>query len=147
MSIMTDDRLLAILDAYGAMPLNWPEDEREAAKSLLDASPERFAEALANAQTLDDQLLRLPTVDLPSGLIENVLAEAPMGEPVKPASELGWRLRIWASGLATACLSLGLAVGYAMPLNTSDGYDPSEEALTYAFFSDDLSSWGFESDG
>lgn len=150
MSNMTDNRLLEILAAYGASPLNWPEDERSAAETLLEAHPERFSNAIAEAQLMDDELGALPSAELPKGLIENIIASAPTEEQARLRSSLDfstWRLPLWASGFATACLALGMAVGYTMPISENGDYDPSEVALTYALFDADFSAFSEETDG
>jgi hypothetical protein len=49
---MTIDRLQTILDAYGAVPSHWPEEEREAAMALIAQSPQARA-AVAAAGALD----------------------------------------------------------------------------------------------
>ncbi|MEM9670043.1 MAG: hypothetical protein AAF950_14065 [Pseudomonadota bacterium] len=150
MTEMTASRLMDILAAYGAEPLSWPEEERAAAEALLAAHPERFADAIAEARQMDDELGALPIVSLPDGLIESVIASAPIREVSSGASALVrplWQIRLWAGGFATACLALGLAVGYMAPLQSTTDYDPFEEALTYALFDSDLYSLEDDIDG
>ncbi|MEO0882732.1 MAG: hypothetical protein AAFY34_08340 [Pseudomonadota bacterium] len=150
MSQMTDHRLIEILSAYGASPFRWPEEERAAAEALLEANPERFADALADAQSVDADLGVLPAVDLPEGLISHLIASAPIGDQAHAATKPGpprWQFRIWASGFATACLALGMALGYALPVDSGIEYDPSEDALTYALFDSDFTSFVNETDG
>ena len=48
--MMTDDRLHALIAAFGADPTAWPEEERAAAEAHLAAHTDRFAAALEEAQ-------------------------------------------------------------------------------------------------
>lgn len=149
MTFMTDDRLLEILSAYGASPLNWPEKERSDAEALLAANPDRFADAVREAGALDIELSTLPNIDLPGGLIESLIASAPIREEATQTighRPSGWRLPLIGSGFATACLSLGIAMGYALPAQADQNFDSSEVALTYALFDNDFSSFLDETD-
>ena len=51
--LVTIDRVLELIAAYGALPAAWPEDERAAAIEILKADPDRFAAALDEAYALD----------------------------------------------------------------------------------------------
>ncbi|MDA0341333.1 MAG: hypothetical protein O3B74_07020, partial [Proteobacteria bacterium] len=55
MTQMNETRLLAIIEAYGAEPNRWPEEERAAALALAEHSPAAH-QALADAATLDSLL-------------------------------------------------------------------------------------------
>lgn len=46
---MTPERFKQIVDAYGADPNNWPQDEREAAKASAAADPDRCRGIIASA--------------------------------------------------------------------------------------------------
>lgn len=147
---MTDERLIEILAAYGATSRNWPVDERFEAEALLNDHPDRFADALTEAQLMDTQLGALPAVDLPNGLIESILEAAPIEESRSQTVPFGFsrkRIQLWASGFATACLALGLALGYSIPAENGFDYDPSEAVLTYALFDADYSSFIDEAGG
>jgi hypothetical protein len=56
------ERLKAIIEAYGAHAVRWPEAERELALACLDAHPEAQA-WLAEARALDDMMEAVKTVD------------------------------------------------------------------------------------
>jgi hypothetical protein len=52
---MTLERLMTIVDAYGASPARWPQDERQAAETFAAANPAAQA-LLASARALDEAL-------------------------------------------------------------------------------------------
>jgi hypothetical protein len=97
-AVMTLQRLQQLLDAYGADPKRWPEEERTAALALLACSMEARARQ-AETERLD-ALLNLAPVAQPSAeLISRVLAAAPAQE-TRPKSarnrlvgviRTGWR--------------------------------------------------------
>ena len=74
---MTDDRLFVLIEAYGAEPGAWPEDERAAAERLLASDPSRFASALEDARALDLVIEQDAMIEPPAGLAERLLADAP----------------------------------------------------------------------
>ena len=53
---MTEDRLIELIEAWGADPSAFPEAERAAARAMLAAQPARFAAAIAEARALDAAL-------------------------------------------------------------------------------------------
>jgi hypothetical protein len=73
---MNIERLTAILDAYGADPLHWPEGERLAAQAFV--ARDRAAQVLvAEAEALDNLLDCAPSAMPSAALVERVLARAP----------------------------------------------------------------------
>jgi hypothetical protein len=92
---MTEDRFAALLDAYGAEPRRWPDEERDAAQAFARTDP-RAASLLAAAADIDD-LLYAHRVPLPSpALAAAVIAHAPRRR---------WtRARLW-----WAAVGLGIA--------------------------------------
>jgi hypothetical protein len=115
---MTPERFEAMVAAYGAEPLRWPEEERQAA--LAFARTERGVAALATERRLDALLDR---------------AEAPRAsrELVARVSGTPWRQRAsWGAQAATlaAAALLGLYVGWATPTPTNQLVDdPWDTAL------------------
>lgn len=76
MSVMTSERFLALVAAYGADARRWPEAERAAAQALAAARPEVVAHALAEADAAD-ALLHASRVAHPSTVLrDRVLASA-----------------------------------------------------------------------
>jgi hypothetical protein len=118
---MDQDRFDRLVEAFGAAPWRWPEDERDAAMRLAQESPAAAAK-LARARTLDDALDVWSLAGAPWVLRERIVGSAP-----------GWRIPVfrrprfwWASaGLASAC-ALGVVVGAvaAPPLAASREADP-----------------------
>jgi hypothetical protein len=92
MTTMNDERLNALIAAYGADPARWPEGEREAGRARLGAG----APGLDEARDLDRLLAASvnPTVSL--SLSERVIA-AGLGVHATPA-----RVRLWRDRLALA---------------------------------------------
>lgn len=144
---MTEDRVLELIEAYGAEPTCWPEDERGAARALLDANPDAFADALAVARMLDEAM-ELEEVPEPSAqLADAILAAAPTAPPAR-ASLFGGLSSLlfpqgvrWPAGAALASLLMGLVGGYAYA-STGVGYDQADSAYYAAFGLDVGADWG-----
>ena len=100
---MTQDRLRQLLDAYGASPERWPDDERGAAIVLLSES--NAARGLRDEAARLDALLDLVPARQPSPqLIERALAGAP-----NDRRQARWRrLTIVAVPLAAAAAAVFL---------------------------------------
>ncbi len=143
---MTQERVLELIAAYGAEPMGWPEDERDAARALLEAEPGAFAAALSDAEALD-QALCLEAVPEPSAILaESILAAAP--DAPRTQSGLIDRLSAvlfpqgirWPAGAALASLAMGLIGGYAYA-STGIGYDQADSAYYAAFGLDSGEDW------
>ncbi len=130
---MTEDRLIELIEAWGADPSAFPETERAAAKVLLTARPERFAHALAQARALDAAFARMPDV-LPSPALTEVLIAS---APEQKAAASGFRLpkfAPWAPASGFAALAAGLFMGVMMaPVASASSYtDEVESVLEHA---------------
>lgn len=144
---MTEDRVLELIEAYGAEPMGWPEDERDAARALIEADPDAFADALAVARALDEAM-ELEQVPEPSArLADAILAAAPTAPPAR-ASLFGGLSSLlfpqgvrWPAGAALASLLMGLVGGYAYA-STGAGYDQVDSAYYAAFGLDVGADWG-----
>ncbi|MEM5517863.1 hypothetical protein WNY37_12975 [Henriciella sp. AS95] len=153
--MMTDERLLALIETYGAEPMAWPEDERDAATAHLAADPLRFETALQDARLIDAAFTIDDTPEMPAGLTERVLAAAP--EAAATSKGFGSRLRAiimphgarWPAGAALASLMMGLVGGYATAATAaSEEYPTTAETVVYtALGYDGLSSFMDEVDG
>lgn len=115
------DRIRALLDAYGAMPERWPEDERAAAQALLAESDDAQA-LLREAASLDGALdlveAPTPSEELMRRVEELVyLRPATVTQHPNAKPSLAHRLRAWRAAWRPAVLAasgaLGLAVGIA----------------------------------
>jgi len=135
---MTPERLLTLIDAYGADPLSWPEVERDAGRALLTAKPELFQEALANARALDAELAEMRAFTVPSGLASRIVDLAPQPEKERPLTRLkNWFLpdgQLWPAAVTAASLLVGVMVGYSAigtetALPTSEADDAFYTAL------------------
>ncbi|WP_147373328.1 hypothetical protein [Henriciella mobilis] len=135
---MTDDRLHALIAAYGADPAFWPEDERAAAEAHLAADAGRFAAALEEARALDLAFAEADIPDAPSGLAARILAEAP--QAARPGASWAGRLGDilfpnglrWPAGATAAALVMGLTAGvFTAPATADDGYQTASEDLVY----------------
>jgi hypothetical protein len=148
-NVISVERVLEIIAAYGARPFGWPEDERDAAEALIEAEPTRFADALAQAQRLDEALAIEPIVDPSPMLADKILATA----PTKSQTRIGWFADLrgalfpqktrWPASAALASLAMGLVGGYAYA-STGTVYDEADQALYTAFGYDAETSWTVE---
>ncbi|WP_370234123.1 hypothetical protein [Henriciella sp.] len=151
---MTDERLLDLIETYGAEPMGWPEAERDAALAHLSANRVQFEPALRDARLIDGILAIDEMPDVPSGLAERILAVAPQAGASRRG--IGARLRSiimpngarWPAGAALASLAMGLVGGYATAATSSDLYPSTEETVVYAALGyDGLSNFLEEVDG
>ena len=139
---ITHQRVLDLIEAYGSDPGTWPEAEREAAMALLRAQPARFEAALAEARMLDAAFAGAPVPDVPAGLAERILADAPVARPVSGGGEsLAARLgrfifpngARWPAGATLAALLMGVSAGLATaPATAGEEYESTEEQVLYA---------------
>ena len=145
-SSMTNDRVLELIAAFGAEPMGWPEDERDAAKARLLSDPETFAGPLADARALDEYLAREIVPEPSSALTDVILAQAPTTafEPTGLLRRLSSLMfpqgARWPAGAALASLAMGLVGGYAYA-STGIGYDQVDSAYSSAFGFDSSESW------
>lgn len=119
---MTDDRLIELIETWGADPVSWPEDERSAGTALLKAHPERYADALARARQLDLMLGALPEPEMPRALIEGIIAAAPRAKPARGSLPRWLDLKTpWAPASGLAAVALGLFMGLTVaPVASAD---------------------------
>ncbi|REG49702.1 hypothetical protein B0G80_6101 [Paraburkholderia sp. BL6669N2] len=108
---MTPERFQQIVEAYGAEPRRWPQQERAAAQAWAQ-SHRAEAEALLAQAAGVDAWLSADKVEPPgAALLERVLGSAPVRQPGAP------RRRLWWSGAAVA--GVGLLGGVAGALAVS----------------------------
>jgi hypothetical protein len=118
---MTPDRLLEILDAYGADPRRWPAAERTDAEALLARSVEA-RRAQDEARRLDRLLASVPAPAAPpldtALLAARVIANAQRAAPGAAFDAMlgvaGLRRRA-AAGFAVAAALAGFMVGWGLP--------------------------------
>lgn len=91
MTDLSENRLIELIEAYGADSARWPVAERAAGQALLARSPAARAAAQA-AQSLDALLAQAPVSTASPALLERVLSAAmPVPAPaVLPARPGAW---------------------------------------------------------
>ncbi|WP_203294271.1 hypothetical protein [Maricaulis parjimensis] len=104
--MMMQERFFEIIEAYGANPARWPEDEHEAVLAFIDAHPELAGEALADAAALD-AMMELDE-RAPSDLLQRRILNAFPAEPVSVARPQ-WQIPV----AAAAALLVGAFIGFA----------------------------------
>lgn len=133
---MDRERLQQLLESYGADPERFPEQERQAARQLLQQVPE--LSELVQEQAQIDALLAEEALPEPSADLRRALAEI----PVRHAHQVGWRAlwpfgSLWQPAMAgAAALCMGIwfgATGEVSPSGTgqvaqvSDAWTEDEE--------------------
>ena len=144
---LTVERVLDLIEAYGAESGAWPEGERGAAQAVIEAQPEAFAAALSDAQALDAALARETIPEPASDLAAAILKHAPTASATR-ASGLGWLKGIvfpqgtrWPASAALASLAMGIAGGYAYASTGPLPYDQADAAYYAAFGYDTDTDW------
>lgn len=111
---MDQTRINTIIEAYGADPSRWPDDERQAAQAFIAANPDQFHNRLEQEARLDqalDTLIGSAQVSdklqsrLKASLIKDVSVQTkhPSGPSGIPS---------WAGMAAAIALTAGLGVGW-----------------------------------
>jgi len=151
---MTDfskDRVFDLIAAYGAEPGGWPAEEREAAKAMIAADPEHFADALTGARAVDAALLSERVPEPSAELADRILAAAPRARREAGGAEswLSWLLpnRQWPAGATLASLMIGLVSGYAYAGNSSEVSVDSSDAVYVSLFGEAAEIDWLEEDG
>tara|TARA_R110000868_G_scaffold322583_3_gene583552 strand:+ start:16361 stop:16771 length:411 start_codon:yes stop_codon:yes gene_type:complete len=101
--MMTEDRFLQILAAYGSNPARWPDGERAAAQAFLAGHVELTSEAIAAEAALDAVLGSAARP--PSDLLERRVLRSLNAMPAR-----GWRAP---AAAAAAALLLGVFLGFS----------------------------------
>lgn len=135
---MNVQRVLDLIHAYGADMSAFPEDERDEARALSEATPGLFAEALDAARLLDDALLKVPDVAPSDALMARLMADAP--KPQRERVDVFRRLRDmllpqgnrWPMAAGMASLAIGALVGLNLPVAQTGGYDSTQSDVIYA---------------
>lgn len=113
---VTRDRVEALIAAYGADPLRWPEGERAAAQSYLEAHPEMLASELEDSFDLDHLLSQADVPTLSSSMMTAMAAQARPSWKVRLCNFLDWHGPLWQpAGALAAALMFGAVLGLADP--------------------------------
>ena len=145
---MRSERLLELIETFGADPQTWPEEERSAALELLDSDPDPYQLALSQARALDEALTGLVIPEPAPDLAMRILADAPQGSSNAPMAgfwtQLGTALfphgLRWPAGAALASLAMGLVGGYAYA-GSGTGTSYADSAYYSAFGDTQSPDW------
>ena len=118
--MMPDDRILELIEAYGADPAAFPEVEREAAACRIAQAPGLFAKALEDARRLDQFLGLVPEAEVSASLRGSLLSSAPKPKKAaRPENNLRRFLPCWLPAGAVASLVMGIMIGVNVSLPSS----------------------------
>ena len=118
---MTSERLLELSAAYGADPNRWPDNERDAATTFMDAKPKVARNVMDDAQSLDHLLdggkKDVTNTDFLAARILKAAQELdgvenPANDMVRGPAHLPKRQPAWRSIAATLVITTG--IGFAM---------------------------------
>ncbi|CAG4887886.1 hypothetical protein [Paraburkholderia saeva] len=124
---MTPERFHTIVDAYGADPRRWPDDEREAATAWAALHPHEGDAVLAASADIDAWLDSQTVAPPDYALQQCVVASAPARRPLRI------HRRMWWSGAAIAGVGLagGLAGAFAVSFFLVTGEPPPAHELSW----------------
>jgi hypothetical protein len=138
---MRHGRFQRLLEAYGADPARWPEDERAAAERHMAADPAARA-AVEAERRLDALLGRLPPVPEPS--IALPLALPAQRRPLLQRLLHAGHGAAWSMWPRVATLAMASVVGVVIGLSgVADRYSAAQEgdAVTSVFDSAPSGGW------
>ncbi|MFM0173997.1 hypothetical protein [Paraburkholderia sediminicola] len=117
---MTPERFQQIVEAYGAEPRRWPQQDRAAAQAWAQSHRAEADALLAEAAGVDTWLAADKVEPPDAALLKRVLDSAPVRQPVAP------RRRLWWSGAAVAGVGLlgGVAGAFAVSFFVLTGTGP-----------------------
>ena len=148
---ITIERVLELLETYGASPQSWPEEERAAAEILLRDKPLEFEAALAAARALDAMFDEHIGPEPSKDLAAKILAHAPHVQKKRSQRHVLFDLlsvfRKRRAQLSTGAVFGGLAIsfvsGYAYAATGLSAAESDYEAAFESAFSTDIeSNWG-----
>lgn len=144
---MTTERVLDLIDIYGADLQAWPEAERASAEQLIAANPSAYEDAFSAARALDLALSGVAVPEPSNRLADSILRDAPQPSAAEPISAIGGWRRLFPSGIrlpagaAIASLGVGLVTGYSYAGDSSfESYLETEANYTYAV-EDSFEDW------
>lgn len=126
---MTEDRFEALVAAYGADPMRWPDAERPAAQRLAATDSPRVSAALAEAEALDGMLAQATVPEMSDSALAAMTRRARPTLTQRLRGLIDWQGPIWQpAGALTAALVLGIALGISDPDTAATLADISDEA-------------------
>ncbi|HOT09860.1 MAG TPA: hypothetical protein PK710_08825 [Polyangiaceae bacterium] len=140
------DRFAELVEAYGANPKRWPEDERDAALMWLESS-EDARRLVEEANHLDRWLESAGSITPSPALKGRIMAQMPRVSEVPLSPWMRWVERIWPFGptwqpvaALVAAAMLGVTFGVVMPESdesSSGGMVVAEVLLDMGDLADD----------
>lgn len=119
--LVTLSRLKTLLDAYGAAPGSWPEEERAAATALIETSSEARI-LVEQAAALDSLLDKIPEPEVSAALISRVRSMAfpaverqagglfaQLADFLRPQTPRAWRGAVAMAGILGMVAGIGLS--------------------------------------
>lgn len=136
---MSGERFEALAETYGGEIACWPEAEREAARALLAAQPERLSAVLDAAAHLDRLLDLAPAQSVNAALLGRLIAAAPRAPNTARRWIAGLGAALGLSAAAFAGVLAGVAVGgHALPVAVAPVAGVKVETVTAVDVSNDL---------
>jgi hypothetical protein len=130
---MTPERFRTIVDAYGADPRRWPEEERVAAEDWADLHRSEADAVLAESASLDAWLTSHTIAPPERSFVDRIVATAPVRHRPKPSTRLWWQGAAFAGiGLAGG-LAGAFAVSFFVLTGTPSQVHESSSYLTSSF--------------
>ena len=139
---MTEDRLIELIEAYGADVSAWPAGDGEAAASMLGAPSARVQAALDEAAMLDAELVELTGPEPPEYLHAAILDSAP--RPAAPARPTRWLDGLLRPALPTGAAFASLVVGFFMGTTLLAEPTVSEPGESAVYAALGLETYGFD---
>jgi hypothetical protein len=133
---MTPERFHTLVEAYGADPRRWPQDERADALAWARAHRAQADVVLEEALALDAWLARDMVAPPSRALVAQIIDSAPVAVPVHANADRTRRRRFWWSGAAFAGVGLAGALAGAVAMSVmltgntlTTGYAAQQDAL------------------
>lgn len=126
---MNVQRVRELIEAYGADAARWPEAERDAARTLARATPE-LADALAEADRLDDVLRRSPAPWPTAELRDRVIAAAVASGLTPKRMRTGFKRLAWVLGAGWAAAAVAGSIA-GVGLTSHFTADARADAVLY----------------
>lgn len=149
--LVTSTRLRQLIDCYGSESSSWPEDERQAALSLLKGSPE-LNQYRNDTRKLDKLLAQLQSTEIQTidqtamqSLQQHIMQKLP--EQESNASNTSVRnknrSRFWMGSIAASLFIVGLSAGVIHQLiNPGQNIIGSQASISQA--NNEFEQWAWE---
>jgi hypothetical protein len=124
--MISDERVISLIETYGADPDMFPEAERISARARMQQHPDRFALAIEAAREIDALLGVVPDVVTSGTLRSALIASAPKVASVRKS---GWKLPVWIPAGALASLAVGVFAGMSVAQPVTTQNDQAEAAI------------------